>query len=107
MKTFVAGATGVLGRRLVHALALGGHEVVGLVRSARGAATVREAGGTPARASLFDIDQLARAMRGAEAVVHAATSIPTGSRGSPAAWATATGPRHGGRAAPRPASRAA
>lgn len=88
MKIFVAGATGVLGRRLVHALALRGHEVVGLVRSAPGAATVREAGGTPARASLFDIDQLARAMRGAEVVVHAATAIPTGSRGSPAAWAT-------------------
>ena len=35
MKVFVAGATGVLGRALVPQLVAGGHEVVGMTRSAR------------------------------------------------------------------------
>jgi nucleoside-diphosphate-sugar epimerase len=34
MKVFVAGATGALGRQLVPKLAAGGHEVVGMTRSA-------------------------------------------------------------------------
>jgi 2-alkyl-3-oxoalkanoate reductase len=78
MKVFIAGATGVLGRRMVAELAGRGHEVVGMARGAEKAALVRRLGGTPVEASLFDADALARAADGAEVVVHVATSIPTG-----------------------------
>ena len=78
MKVFIAGATGVLGRRMVAELAGRGHEVVGMARDEEKAALVRSLGGTPARVSLFDADALARAADGAEVVVHAATSIPVG-----------------------------
>lgn len=79
MKVFIAGATGVLGRRLVAMFSAEGHEVTGLVRSVEKAAIVRALGGMPAEASLFDEDALARAAEGAEVVIHAATAIPVGS----------------------------
>lgn len=78
MKVFVAGATGALGRELVPALVHRGHRVVGLARSEAKAARVRQLGGTPARADLFDAESVARAAEGSEVVIHAATSIPVG-----------------------------
>ncbi|HEX9340990.1 MAG TPA: NAD-dependent epimerase/dehydratase family protein [Thermoplasmata archaeon] len=87
MNVFVAGATGVLGRRLVHRLAERGHHAVGLVRDDAGAKVVRSLGGEPRRASLFDPDGLARAAEGAEVVIRAATKIPTKLRTSPKDWA--------------------
>jgi 2-alkyl-3-oxoalkanoate reductase len=88
MKVFIAGATGVLGRRMVAELARHGHEVVGMARGAEKAALVRSLGGEPAEVSLFDADALARAAEGAQVVVHAATAIPTGMDArSPRAWA--------------------
>ena len=47
MKVFVAGATGVLGRALVPRLVAGGHEVVGMTRSAIEAGAGAESGGAP------------------------------------------------------------
>ena len=41
MKIFVAGATGVIGSRLVPLLVDGGHEVVGMSRSPRGPSASR------------------------------------------------------------------
>ena len=76
MRVFIAGASGVLGRRLVALLAARGHEVRGLARTAAAEATVRQAGGAPATADLFDADSLARAADGCEVMVHAATAIP-------------------------------
>lgn len=85
---FIAGATGVLGRRLVRQLAGRGHRVIGLARSADKARQVREAGGEAAEADLFDADALARAADGADVVIHAATAIPTGRAATrPSAWA--------------------
>ncbi|MFW6202387.1 MAG: NAD(P)H-binding protein, partial [Gemmatimonadota bacterium] len=78
MKIFIAGATGVLGRRLVAGFSRRGHDVVGLVRSDAKAELVRELGGDPVRADLFDADGLARAAAGADVVIHAATAIPVG-----------------------------
>lgn len=87
MRIFIAGATGVLGRRMVAELAGRGHEVVGMARDDEKAALVRRLGGVPARASLFDADALARAAEGAEVVVHAATAIPEAMEArSPKAW---------------------
>ena len=87
MKVFVQGATGVLGRRLVRDFAAAGFEVVGLARSEEGAAKVKAAGGTPAKADVFDAASLARAAEGAEVVVRAATHIPHDLRVGPEGWA--------------------
>lgn len=86
MKILIAGASGVLGRRLVRRLVERGHSVVGLARSDRAVETVRSLGGIPARADLFDPEALARAAEGADVIVHAATAIPTTDRERPDAW---------------------
>lgn len=86
MRVFIAGATGVLGHRLVARFTREGHDVVGLVRDRPGERLVRERGGDPRRADLFDADSLARAASGAEVVIHAATAIPTKTRTSAADW---------------------
>lgn len=85
MRIFLAGATGAIGRPLVVELRKRGHDVVGLSRSDANDKALRERGATPARASLFDADALARAMRGCDAVVRAATHIPANGRAR-AAW---------------------
>ena len=86
MRAFVAGATGVLGRRLVREFCARGHAVVGLTRNERGDDMVRLFGGDPRRADLFDPESLARAAEGCEVVVHAATAIPTKVRTGPSDW---------------------
>src|SRR2546430_7131056 len=86
MRVFVAGATGVLGRRIVRQLVARGHVAVGLTRSESGDATVRSIGGEPRRADLFDVDALAKAAEGCSVVIHAATAIPTKVRTRPKDW---------------------
>lgn len=89
MKVFVAGATGVLGHRLVADLVERDHDVVGLARDDAGAATVREAGGEPVRGDLLEPDTIERAVpESVDAVVHAATAIPTGTKTTKADWET-------------------
>ena len=78
MKVFVAGATGVIGRRLVPMLVERGHEVTCMTRSPEKADQVRAAGATPAIRDVFDADGL-RAEVGAAApdvVVHQLTDLP-------------------------------
>ncbi|HWH32557.1 MAG TPA: NAD(P)-dependent oxidoreductase [Egibacteraceae bacterium] len=88
MKVFVAGATGVLGRRLLPRLVADGHDVTALARSDGGRRAVEAAGARPAQVSLFDLDALRTAIAGHEAVVNVATRIPTGpSAIRLAAWA--------------------
>jgi len=77
MRVFVAGATGVVGRRLVRQLAVRGHEVVALARGPEKEGLVRRLGGTPVRGDLFDADSLAPAMAGCDVAIRAATAIPT------------------------------
>jgi len=87
MKVFIAGASGVLGRRLVRQFVARGHSVIGLVRTPKAESTVREAGGEPRHADLFDADSLAQAAEGCEIVIHAATAISTKQKPGPADWA--------------------
>ncbi len=88
MKTFVVGATGVLGRRVVPLLVGTGHEVSALARSDTRAALVTGLGATPVRADLFDPESLRRAVAGHEVVCNLATHIPAPARmGRPSAWA--------------------
>lgn len=76
MKIFIAGAIGVLGRRLIEQFRARGHSVIGLVRSPHGEQIVQSLDGESRWGDLFDTDTLARAAEGANIVIHAATSIP-------------------------------
>lgn len=78
MKVFVAGATGVVGRRLLPMLTESGHEVVGLARSPQTADQVRGFGGTSVLADALDRSSVLAALEEAEpdAVVHQLTAIP-------------------------------
>ncbi|WP_394615624.1 NAD-dependent epimerase/dehydratase family protein [Lentzea sp. JNUCC 0626] len=73
MKVFVIGASGVLGREAVPQLEAAGHEVGVLDRHTT---------------SMFDADQLARALTGYDAVINLATRIPLSAKAVLAsAWA--------------------
>ncbi|QLG28994.1 NAD(P)-dependent oxidoreductase [Halorarum halophilum] len=87
MRVFLAGATGVLGRRLVDQFADRGHEVVGLVRDDDGAALVETRGGTPQYGDVLDPETLAPAMAGADVVVAAQTALPVKDKPTEADWA--------------------
>jgi len=87
MRVFIAGASGVLGRRLVRQFVARGHAVIGQVRSAKAESAVREAGGEPRHADLFDAESLAKAAEGCDTVIHAVTAIPTKQKPAPADWA--------------------
>ena len=87
MKVFLAGATGVLGRRLITGLREDGHEVIGLSRRPENDETVRALGAEPRHADLFDAKSLARAAEGADAIIRAATAIPRGIRFRTRDWA--------------------
>ncbi len=86
MRVFIAGATGVLGRALVRQFVARGHTVVGLARSDKNARLVQSLGGESRAGDMFDADSLARAAEGADAVIHAATSIPLKTRTGAKDW---------------------
>ena len=87
MKVFIAGATGVLGRRVVRLLTAEGHQVVGLSRSPANSEWLAQNGARPASGDLFDLEHMALLAAGCEAVLHLATAIPNKTRGSVADWA--------------------
>jgi nucleoside-diphosphate-sugar epimerase len=78
MKVFVAGATGVIGRRIVSMLVEAGHSVVGMTRSPSKAAVIRVAGAEPVVGNAFDSRAVMAAVGEAEpeVVVHELTAIP-------------------------------
>ncbi len=80
MKIFVAGATGVLGNRVVPGLITMGHEVVGLSRSREDGEIIREEGAEPRRGSLFDAGGLIEISSDCDAIINLAVAIPTKSR---------------------------
>src|SRR5215211_2853203 len=76
---FVTGATGVLGHATVPQLLASGYTVRALSRGEANDASIRALGAEPVRGDLFDPDSLARAVAGADAVLHLATRIPPSS----------------------------
>ena len=54
MKIFIAGATGVLGRRVISGLISSGHKVVGLSRSNKNYQVIHRLGAEPRNGNLFD-----------------------------------------------------
>ncbi len=88
MRVFVAGATGVLGRRALSLLVGAGHDVSALARSDARADLLRSIGTHPVRTGLFDPGPLRRAVAGHEVVCNLATHIPSTARmARPSAWA--------------------
>ena len=87
MRVFIAGASGVLGRRLIRQFIARGHTVIGQVRSPKAEGVVHSAGGEPRQADLFDAESLARVAEGCDTVIHAATAIPTKQKSAPSDWA--------------------
>ncbi|HEY0567021.1 MAG TPA: NAD(P)-dependent oxidoreductase [Xanthobacteraceae bacterium] len=78
MRIFLAGASGVVGRRLLPLLLGGGYQVIGTTRSPEKAAELRSAGITPAIVDVFDAVALRRAVLDArpDVVIHQLTDLP-------------------------------
>lgn len=87
MKVFIAGATGVLGRRLVERLTDRGHEVHGLARDEDGSELVSARGGEPRRGDVLESSSLETALDSdVDLIVHAATSLPQKMKPSEEDW---------------------
>jgi len=89
MKVFLAGATGVIGRRLARLLCQAHHEVVGTTRTAVKSEALRTIGVTPVVADVLDADALAQAVAAAhpDIIIHQLTDLSSapGTPGYPAA----------------------
>jgi uncharacterized protein YbjT (DUF2867 family) len=78
MKIFLAGASGVIGRRLTPLLLGAGHQVAGMTRSAANARALEAAGVAAVVVDVFDADTLKAAVMRAtpEIVIHQLTDLP-------------------------------
>ena len=80
MRIFVAGATGVIGRRLIPLLIDAGSEVTAVARSKTKGNQLTEQGATPVTLNLFDPQAVKDAVAGHNTVINVATHIPSGLR---------------------------
>jgi nucleoside-diphosphate-sugar epimerase len=82
MRIFVAGATGVIGIRLVRLLVIAGHDVAGMTRSPDKTPMLRALGVAPVACDVFDPQRLIREVHRFRAVllVHLLTDLPDDAR---------------------------
>lgn len=80
MRIFVAGATGVIGRRLIPLLIDAGSEVTAVARSSEKGRQLKKQGATPITLNLFDPQAVKDAVAGHNTVINVATHIPSGLR---------------------------
>ncbi|MGI5125402.1 NAD-dependent epimerase/dehydratase family protein [Pseudonocardia sp. CA-107938] len=87
MRVFLAGATGVVGRRLVPRLLAAGHHVTALTRHPDRAPALHAAGAEPVVADVFDLPAISAAVAAAhpDAVVHQLTDLADRDLGANAA----------------------
>jgi nucleoside-diphosphate-sugar epimerase len=89
-RIFIAGATGVIGQRLVPRLLLEGHDVTAMTRRPAAAAHLEALGAQVAVADAFDRDTVRAAVAGArpDVVIHQLTDLTGGSSDANAALRT-------------------
>lgn len=77
MKIFLAGATGVIGSRLIPRLLAAGHEVAGMTRSEESARAMGD-GVTPVVVDVFDRERLIQSVEefSPDVVIHQLTDLP-------------------------------
>jgi nucleoside-diphosphate-sugar epimerase len=78
VNVFVAGASGVLGVRVIPLLVAEGHEVTGMTRSPAKADLLRSIGAEPAICDVYDLPRLKEEVSAArtDAIVHLLTDLP-------------------------------
>lgn len=78
MRIFVAGASGLIGVRLVPLLVEAGHEVAGMTRSQEKTGLLRDLGAEPVVCDVFDAEAVAEAVAafGPDTVFHQLTDLP-------------------------------
>lgn len=78
MRIFLAGATGVIGVRLVPLLVEAGHQVAGMTRTQEKAEALRELGAEPVVCDVYDAARLTGAVTafGPDLVMHQLTDLP-------------------------------
>jgi uncharacterized protein YbjT (DUF2867 family) len=78
VRIFVAGASGLIGVRLVPLLVEAGHEVAGMTRSPEKTGLLRDLGAEPVICDVFDAEALAEAVEtfGPDTVFHQLTDLP-------------------------------
>lgn len=76
MKIFVAGATGIIGKRAVRELVAAGHEVTGLARTDEKAKLLDDLGAKPVTFDVFDAADVKAHAAGHDVVVNLLTHIP-------------------------------
>jgi nucleoside-diphosphate-sugar epimerase len=78
MRVFLAGATGVIGVRLVPLLVEAGHTVAGMTRTPDKAPRLRELGAQPVICDVFDLEALSGAVAAfdPDLVMHQLTDLP-------------------------------
>jgi len=87
LRIFVAGATGVVGRRAVPLLVAAGHRVTAVARTPEKRAELERMGAAAVYVDLFAPDSVRSAVAGHDVVINLATSIPPSSRVFlPGAW---------------------
>jgi nucleoside-diphosphate-sugar epimerase len=77
LRIFVAGGTGVIGRRVVPALVRAGHNVCAASRSEESRKRLEAQGAEPVSVDLFDVDDVRRVMGSQDIVINLATHIPS------------------------------
>jgi nucleoside-diphosphate-sugar epimerase len=77
MQIFIAGATGVVGRRAIPLLIAAGHQVAAAARTAENCVVLESMGASPVKMDLFDRESVRRGMGRPEVVINLATHIPS------------------------------
>jgi nucleoside-diphosphate-sugar epimerase len=88
VKIFIAGATGVVGRRAIPLLIAAGHQITATARTAENRAALERMDANPVDVDLFDRGSVEQGIGDAEAAINLATHIPasTLSMFFPGAW---------------------
>jgi nucleoside-diphosphate-sugar epimerase len=78
VRIFLAGATGVIGYRLLPLLVAAGHDVTGTTRSPERVGVIEKAGGTPVVVDVYEGEALTAAVVGSrpDLVMHQLTDLP-------------------------------